>query len=1207
VVPNDDDYQQPPPSDNSLPWDDFDNNEDLDEDDIAFDNTYPPYDVKTELSATSTARTELAGTFNSPHSASGKSVALSHHKPQISPRPTVPNGCFQLLFMNECKRDSKCTYSHEPSVLRATHAFYTKALDSSKYKSQVSILPRPSSNLHHVNHIRSVCLLDTTLDNVIENTYLASFPGGSLVKSVIKTGTIAGVSTTLDVKSILFDTGALHASYISGAYLKSHRDQLTPTISPFNAMARLADGKTIVSITEICHIELSIPDSYGVRHSKVVPLLVLPSCNTDIIIGLPQIIGSFGQLFVNMIDTAISTAADYSRLNALDLSSDTLQLPTVQPPWYGDDNSEGPEEDNVEIPCSFPWHLHYMEMPYAEALLEYRSQFDKQICPKFRAQTDIVHLLETKGSKVFVPNNWEGVNGFAPITLNLKSELPTRLKPPARPINPKLFANAKTEFERLTKYMYEPSTSPIASPLVIAPKATAPFIRLCGDYVTINGYIYLGNHPIPIVRHELNKIILFAYFIDLDMVNSFHQLKLSPETSAFLSIVTPFGQWQPKFLPEGVSPASFELQAKVMEIFRDFSEWTICIFDNFLILAHDYDDAYAKLELFLDRCIERNLFLKFPKSFFGFDHANFFGYVCRHNSYEMSQKRKDGILEVQFPHSLKLMQSFLGEALFFKSFVPNYSNLTAHLNEMTRKDFNWKEQSLWTRDYLSIFNTFKLALMDSVALHYPNYEWQWILRVDASDDACGAVLLQQRPTDGALLPINLSSKKFSSHAFRWAIIEKEAFGCYFGVHSNDYFLRGKTFILETDHNNLVWIHTSEVPKIIRWRVYMQSFSFTIRHIKGALNTIADYLSRMYSSAESSPVNTEEREVEHSISTLQPYEEILKKIHGGRSGHWGSRETWNRLNTQFPGHKIPYRLIQEFVSTCSICQKDRLRMVDYILPRERNLHQPHSRSLIGFDHLAVTPADEDGNKVLIVIVNLFDKFVDLSAHKDYSSETVAAAIFKHICDYGMIDGIISDPGSAFTAEVVSHLLKWLGATHTLSIVDVHTSIGVEATNREVLRHLKALVYDERMISQWSKPTVLPIVKHLINSHISSETGHSPMRLRFGDKDSLYMKLPPDGTLPEKAGAFLEALNLNLETLRSLSKKYQRELLDSKEEQRVPPEKQNMYQPGDFVLMARDYNMHSDKLLPRFKGPYVVLSQYKNDVKCRDLIHGTVLQR
>jgi hypothetical protein len=382
---------------------------------------------------------------------------------------------------------------------------------------------------------------------------------------------------------------------------------------------------------------------------------------------------------------------------------------------------------------------------------------------------------------------------------------------------------------------------------------------------------------------------------------------------------------------------------------------------------------------------------------------------------------------------------------------------------MTRKEFNWKDPSTWTRDYRAVFTEFKTALMLSVALHYPNYDWQWILRVDASDDACGAVLLQQRPEDGALLPINLSSKKFSSHASRWAIIEKDAFGCYFGVHSNDYFLRGKSFILETDHNNLVWIHTSEVPKIIRWRIFMQSFNFSIRHIKGSLNTLADYLSRMYLDTDSSlPLLHENGELEQSISTMSSYVEIIKRVHGGRAGHWGARETWLRLNKDFPGHKIPYRLIQDFVATCPICQKERLRMVDFIEPRDRHLHQSHSRSLIGIDHLAVTPADEDGNKVLIVIVNLFDKFVDLSPQKEYTAETAATAIFKHICDYGLIDGIISDPGSSFTAEVITHLLKWLGVNHTLSIVDVHTSNGVEATNREILRHLKALVYDERMI-------------------------------------------------------------------------------------------------------------------------------------------------
>ena len=54
-----------------------------------------------------------------------------------------------------------------------------------------------------------------------------------------------------------------------------------------------------------------------------------------------------------------------------------------------------------------------------------------------------------------------------------------------------------------------------------------------------------------------------------------------------------------------------------------------------------------------------------------------------------------------------------------------------------------------------------------------------------------------------------------STAQGWSTIEKEGFIYYHGIKSNDYLLRGKEFILETDHNNLVWIKTSEVPKIIR--------------------------------------------------------------------------------------------------------------------------------------------------------------------------------------------------------------------------------------------------------------------------------------------------------------------------------------------------------------------------------------------------------
>jgi hypothetical protein len=93
-------------------------------------------------------------------------------------------------------------------------------------------------------------------------------------------------------------------------------------------------------------------------------------------------------------------------------------------------------------------------------------------------------------------------------------------------------------------------------------------------------------------------------------------------------------------------------------------------------------------------------------------------------------------------------------------------------------------------------------------------------------------------------PIGFASKKFSDAAMRWDAFKKEAYALYFGVHHFAYYLRGKAFILETDHRNLLWIEKSEVPMVVRWRVFLQSFTMYIRHIPGTKNLVADWLSRM---------------------------------------------------------------------------------------------------------------------------------------------------------------------------------------------------------------------------------------------------------------------------------------------------------------------------------------------------------------------------
>ena len=58
------------------------------------------------------------------------------------------------------------------------------------------------------------------------------------------------------------------------------------------------------------------------------------------------------------------------------------------------------------------------------------------------------------------------------------------------------------------------------------------------------------------------------------------------------------------YMPEGVSPASGILQVMMRDIFQLYDEWSIVIFDNILLLAHDYKDAFDKLHIILKYAAE---------------------------------------------------------------------------------------------------------------------------------------------------------------------------------------------------------------------------------------------------------------------------------------------------------------------------------------------------------------------------------------------------------------------------------------------------------------------------------------------------------------------------------------------------------------------------------------------------------------------------
>ena len=89
-------------------------------------------------------------------------------------------------------------------------------------------------------------------------------------------------------------------------------------------------------------------------------------------------------------------------------------------------------------------------------------------------------LSSDKALTVFAPGEWKGISGFEPLEFNFRSDMPTEHKAPYRPINPRIFQDTKKEFNRMCQYMYIDSDSPVASPLVVAPKATSSVVTMSG-------------------------------------------------------------------------------------------------------------------------------------------------------------------------------------------------------------------------------------------------------------------------------------------------------------------------------------------------------------------------------------------------------------------------------------------------------------------------------------------------------------------------------------------------------------------------------------------------------------------------------------------------------------------------------------------------------------------------------------------------------
>ena len=324
----------------------------------------------------------------------------------------------------------------------------------------------------------------------------------------------------------------------------------------------------------------------------------------------------------------------------------------------------------------------------------------------------------------------------------------------------------------------------------------------------------------------------------VDLNHGYHQIELHPESRPITTFITHAGTFQYKRLVQGASSALEEYQHHIDSLFTH-QKRIRNISDDILIGGRTEEEHDQNLEACFRTLQGNNLTVNADKCKIGLKEVSFFGHTISADGIKPSVSKVEAIQSFPPPTCQKDVSSFLGMVNYLARFIPNLASETAPLRKLLRKDTPWR----WTEEENKTFESLKnLVTSDLVVAHYDS-KLPTSLIVDASPEGLGAILTQKQP-DETMRPVYYASRALTAQEKKYSQTEREALGVVWGCERFHIYLYGVTFSILTDHQPLKVIYSpagKPSPRILRWGLRLQSYSFDIVHIPGSTNP-ADMLS-----------------------------------------------------------------------------------------------------------------------------------------------------------------------------------------------------------------------------------------------------------------------------------------------------------------------------------------------------------------------------
>jgi len=248
--------------------------------------------------------------------------------------------------------------------------------------------------------------------------------------------------------------------------------------------------------------------------------------------------------------------------------------------------------------------------------------------------------------------------------------------------------------------------------------------------------------------------------------------------------------------------------------------------------------------------------------------------------------------------------------------------------------------------------------------------------------------------------------------------------------------------------------------------------------------------------------------------------------------------------------------------------------------------------------------QTGNTFILVLIDAFSRWVELFPTKTTTALESESCILQHFGRFGTPEVVRTDRDAAFHNELITELLRVAGTEQSLTTAySKEENAIVERANKEVLRHLNALLFDARVHDKWSYEQ-LPMVQRIMNTVEKTSTGVTPAELILNNAIRLQARIlaPPTSLESAQQIALSDTMDEWISKQHTLITVARETQLASDAHALVEYDPRITEYPVHSYVFFTPPVGRSNKLLPRHRGPYQVMEKTDSIYVIEDLVSG-----